>query len=198
MVVYSSLNDPKLLTALQSGQVGVLPTDTIYGLVADAHNQQAVAQLYRLKHREQKPGTVIAATIEQLIALGVPARYLKAVAHLWPNPISIELPLPDSLDYLHQGTHRQAFRVVADKTVRQLLEQTGPLVTSSANQPGEPPATNLQTAQAYFTDQVDFYVDGEDLQDRKPSTIIRVIDDAIEIVRLGAVKIDETGHITKP
>lgn len=183
------------ITILQQGGVGVLPTDTVYGLVARAADPEAVAKLYDLKHRERKPGTTIAASIEQLVDLGIKARYLKAVERFWPGAVSIEIP--HSVAYLNQGVGRSAFRVVGDETVRDLLLRTGPLVTSSANQPGEPPANTLAEAEHYFHDSVDFYVDGGDLSDREPSTLIKVVDDAIEIVRIGAVKIDEAGRITR-
>lgn len=182
---------------LLKGGVGVMPTDTVYGLVARAADEAAVARMYSLKRREHKPGTVIAASIDQLVELGVPRRYLTAVENLWPNSLSVEIPLGHRLTYLHQDTGRQGYRVVADESVRAVLEQTGPLVTSSANQPGEPGSTNIQQAIEYFHDTVDFYVDRGDLSGREPSTIIRVVDDAIEVIRPGAVKIDENGRITK-
>jgi tRNA A37 threonylcarbamoyladenosine synthetase subunit TsaC/SUA5/YrdC len=75
-----------------------------------------------------------------------------------------------------------------------LLRDTGPLLTSSANHPGEPVAATIAEAQKYFGDKIDFYADGGDLSGRQSSTIIRIIDDAIEIIRQGAVKIDETGR----
>ncbi len=179
---------------LNAGGVGVMPTDTVYGLVARAADKAAVARLYALKRRERKPGTVIAASVEQLIELGVPEQHLRRVERWWPNPLSVETPLGEDLAYLHQDTGRQGFRVVADEHVRQVLEQTGPLVTSSANQPGEPGATVLQEARDYFGDKVDFYVDKGDLSGRAPSTIIRVVADEIEVIRQGAVEIDERGR----
>jgi L-threonylcarbamoyladenylate synthase len=180
---------------LQNGGFGVMPTDTVYGVVARAADPEAVGKLYELKRRDHKPGTVIAASVDQLVELGIPKRYLRAVEHLWPNSISVEIP--HHISYMHQDTGRQGFRVVADESVRKVLEQTGPLVTSSANQPGEPGSVTVQQAMDYFDDQVDFYVDGGDLSGRAPSTIIRVVDDAIEIIREGAVKISETGRIEK-
>lgn len=186
-------NDEAVVKALLQGQVGVLPTDTVYGLVTRAANQAGVERLYKLKHREHKPGTVIAASVDQLVELGIKRRYLKAVEQFWPGAVSVEIP--HQLEYLHQGTGRQAFRIPNDPSLLTLLEITGPLQTSSANKPGEPPANTISEAQYYFDDHVDFYVDGGDLSQNVPSTIIRVVDDAIEIIREGAVKIDENGRI---
>lgn len=174
-----------------SGAVGVLPTDTVYGLVARASDQQAVQRLYDLKLREGKPGTIIAANIDQLTELGLKARYLKAVEQFWPGAVSVIIPCGPELAYLHEGKFSLAVRIPDNPELLNLLTKTGPLLTSSANHPAEPTATNLHEAQAYFNGNVDFYVDGGDLSDHKPSTIIRIVDDAIEIIREGAVKIQE-------
>ncbi|MEJ0072893.1 MAG: L-threonylcarbamoyladenylate synthase [Candidatus Saccharibacteria bacterium] len=196
MHVFTSLHDPELIALLKQGAVGVVPTDTVYGLVCRADMESAVSRLYALKHREQKPGTVIAGRLQQLIDLGLRARYLKAVEHYWPNPLSVVIPCGEDLAYLHQGRHSLAVRIPADDSIRAFLSQTGVLLTSSANLPGEPIAENLAEAQAYFGDGVDFYVDGGTVVDRPPSTVIRIIDDAIEVLREGAIHIDENGRIT--
>ena len=177
----------------KSGEIAVIPTDTVYGVVARAEDPQAVARLYKLKSREAKPGTIVAASIDQLVELGVKRRYLTAVEQFWPGAVSVIIPCGENLEYIHQGVGSLAFRIPDDPWLRSLLEQTGPLLTSSANQPGEPPATTIEEAKAYFGDQVDWYEDGGVIN-REPSTVIRIIDDAIEIVRLGAVKIDESGQ----
>jgi L-threonylcarbamoyladenylate synthase len=174
------------------GAVGVIPTDTVYGVVARAEDQAAVKRLYELKHRENKPGTLIAANIEDLEKLGMKHRYLKAVEQFWPGAVSVVIPAADpALTYLHQGKMSLAVRIPSDKKLQALLRQTGPLVTSSANDPGEPTATSVQQARDYFGDKVDFYEDGGDLSGREPSTVIRIIDDAIEVLREGAVKISD-------
>ena len=140
---------------------------------------------------------MLAASLQQLIDLGIRGRYLKAVEHFWPNQISVVIPCGDDLAHLHQGKHSLAVRIPADETRRALLKTTGPLMTTSANHPGEPTAHNIERAQTYFGDAVDFYVDTGDAGERPPSTIIRVVDDAIEVLRLGAVKVDETGRIIR-
>ena len=155
---------------MRPGTVGVIPTDTIYGVVARAADQEAVDRLYQLKKREHKPGTIVAANIEQLVNLGIKRRYLKAVEHLWPGPLSVEIP--NTIDYLNQSTGRQAFRLPNDRVLTQLLLIVGPLLTTSANEPGKPTANTVDDAQLYFGESVDFYVDGGDLSGRLPSTII--------------------------
>lgn len=186
---YVLKNRSDAVEKLKRGSVGVMPVDTVYGIVAKASNIEAVNRLYALKQREHKPGTVIAANVDQLIKLGLPETFLRSVAHLWPNPLSIEVQLGEKLSYLHQSTGRQAFRIPLDEDLRNLLQKTGPLVTSSANQPGEPTAETIAEAIAYFHDQVDFYVDGGEFKNTSPSTIIRIIDGKIELVRDGAYKL---------
>lgn len=189
------LSNTEISEKLQAGAVGVIPTDTVYGLVCSAHNPGAIQRLYALKHREIKPGTVVAASIDQLVQLGIPRRYLKAVEQYWPNPISIVIPTGSMLSELHLGKGSLAVRIPKDETLHNLLSLTGPLLTTSANDPGEPTATTIAKARQYFNDAVDFYVDGGDLKDHAPSTIIRIIDDAVEILRQGAVHISESGEI---
>lgn len=191
MIVFSSLDDPKLIELLKQGAVGVIPTDTIYGIVADARNKDAVERLYQLKQRrdDMRSGTVIAASVEQLLSFGIDRAVIKDFVHLWPNPLSIELPLKNDLAHLFQSGPHRAFRVVADPAIQALLAKTGPLLTSSVNRSGEPPATNLAQAQEYFADQVDFYVEGGELADRPPSTVAVVRDGTLKVVRPGAVTI---------
>lgn len=178
-----------------AGAVGVIPTDTVYGVVARAVDQVAVQRLYQLKHREGKPGTIVAANVQQLEQLGLKHRYVKAVEQYWPGALSIIIPCGPDLQYLHQGKLSLAVRVPDDLRLQALLEQTGPLLTSSANHPGEPTSTTIEQAKQYFGNDVDFYVDGGDLSANQPSTIIRIIDDAVEVIRQGAVHVKEADII---
>lgn len=182
---------PVFKILLRPGAVAIVPTDTVYGIVARASDAAAVARLYKIKHREHKPGTIIAASVDQLVELGLKRRYLTAVSQFWPGAVSVIIPCGAELSTLHQGANGLAVRIPADATLRAFLQQTGPLLTSSANHPGQPTATNLAAAREYFETEVDGYVDGGDLSAQQPSTIIRVVDDAVQIIRHGAVTINE-------
>lgn len=191
---YRSISDKAVAEALAAGKIGVIPTDTLYGVVCPASNETAVRDLYALKPRIKKLGTIIAASIEQLVDLGFKARYLKAIEQYWPGAVSIVIPISE-IGYLHQEVGSIPVRIPNSKTVIDLLKRTGPLLTTSANKPDQPPANNIKEAEQYFGDKVSFYVDGGDLSGRQPSTIMRIVDDAVEILREGAVRIDETGRI---
>lgn len=195
MVIFDTINDPKLIDLLKSGGVGIVPADTLYGIMCSAHDQKAVERLYQIKPRELKPGTLIAANVEQLVDLGIPRRYLKPVEHYWPNPISVVVPTTPAMRYLDHGLMSLPVRIPKDEKLRAFLEKTGPLQTTSANLPDEPPATDYSEALAYFGEMVDFYVDAGKMSGDPPSTIIRIVDDAVEVLREGAIKIDERGEI---
>lgn len=195
MLKLTGLHNEKLVSLLKDGSLAVIPTDTVYGLVCRADDETAVARLYDLKQRDNKPGTVIAADTDQLVLLGIKARYLKPVARYWPNPISIVIPSYE-LKYIHLGVGSIAVRIPKQPDLQQLLAETGPLLTTSANMPGQPEAANTEEAERYFGESVDAYVDGGDLSGRQASTVIRIVDDAVEVLRMGAVRIAENGEIT--
>jgi len=170
------------------GGVGVIPTDTIYCIAARASIEDAVARVYTLKRRARKPGPIIAASVHQLIGLGVEHALLADREGYWVagrRATSVETPMPPRLAYLHQGTCRQALRVVTDHDTREMLEETGPLLITSANLPENEPASNVESAWRYFQNAVDFYVDGGDLSGRVPSEIIRLKGGRPEVVRPG-------------
>lgn len=186
----NATNENDALAKLLAGGVGVMPTDTVYGLVTRAADREAVARFYALKKRDLKPGTVIGASVAQLIELGVSEQHLRRVEQWWPNPLSVICAASPELAYLHLGLGSLAVRIPDNVQLRRLLEATGPLVTTSANRPGEPEAANLIEAQEYFQDDVDFYVDGGDLSGHAASTIVRVTDNGLEVIRQGAVDIE--------
>ena len=191
MQIFKDLADPQLHALLRDGAIGVLPTDTIYGLVCSAHNKAAVEKLYIIKPRELKPGTIVAASDEQLRDLGIADRHLQKVSNYWPNPLSVVLPVDPSLKYLHLGRDSLAVRIPAHKPFRKLLEQTGSLLTTSANLPDQPPARSLREAQAYFGDSLDFYVDGGAVDNAAASTIARLENDVLRILRPGAYTLQD-------
>jgi L-threonylcarbamoyladenylate synthase len=159
---------------LLRGGVALLPTDTIYGLHAVAANEAAVARIAELKGRgDDKPFVVIAASADQLRAFGadVPAQ-LEA---LWPAPLTA---------VLRRGEGTVAARVPDLAWLRSLLEQTGPLVSTSANRAGEPPLLEIDGSANPIVAGVDAVLDcGR--REGKPSTIVDFTSAQPHILREG-------------
>lgn len=170
--VFTSLKSPKLIKMLNAGAIGVIPTDTVYGLVGKASKHKAIERLYTVKDRKHKAGTTIGASIGQFQALGFPYEPLAHANRYWPASLSVVIDATNVKEYLKADRNSLPVRIPDSPLLLDLLTKTGPLMTTSANHPGEPTAVNVRQAMAYFGDSVDFYVDAGDLGERPPSTII--------------------------
>lgn len=189
MRVVNSLLDPVVAVALMSGGVVVMPTDTVYGLVARAADAEAIAKLYGLKPRDRQPGTMIAANIQQLHDIGFADAPLQIADAYWPDALSVVLDATSVARYLKDELPDLAVRIPNHRDLLELLHTTGPLMTTSANLPAQPTATSVREAWAYFGNGIDLYVDGGPIAGHQPSTIIRIDNNAITVLRRGAVKI---------
>ena len=180
------------VSLIKTGAVGVIPTDTLYGLVAPALNKSAVERVYGLKgRRDDKPCIILIPDVTQLRLFAVVpgVRFDELAKRLWPGAISIVLDVQsDAFAYLHRGSKTLAFRVPADEKLRAFLHATGPLIAPSANPEGKEPARDIESAKAYFGDRVDFYIDGG-MRTSEPSTVARYEKGKLVVLRQGAVAI---------
>lgn len=177
-----------IVKCLGNNGVGVLPTDTLYGLVGSAFSKKAVARIYRLKKRNsKKPLIVLIGSFRDLARFGVKpdAKTKRTLQNVWPGKVSAILPCRNKkFSYLHRGTNTLAFRFSVKRSLRNLLKKTGPLVAPSANPEGAPPAKTIREAKKYFCDTVDFYIDGGILR-TLPSTLIKIKNGHIVVKRRG-------------
>lgn len=180
------MDKEQIIEILTTGGVGILPTDTLYGLTASAFDSDAVERVYALKQRDsRKPLIVLISTIEDIERFGVIVsnELEHTLKNYWPGPYTIILPtIDEEFEFLSRGTDTIAFRLPDDSELVELLEVTGPLVAPSANIEGKEPAKTVEQARKYFGDSIDFYYDGGE-RDGKASTIIRLEGDEPEIVR---------------
>lgn len=176
MIKYLSMKDKKkeIINFLKNDGVGVIPTDTIYGLVGSAYSKKAVEKIYKVKNRnKKKPFIVLISSISDLEKFGI-KKIFPILNEVWPGKVSVVLPciLP-KLKYLHRGTKSIAFRLPDNKALISILNITGPLVAPSANPEGLKPAENIKQAKEYFDKNVDFYLSGGTLKN-KSSTLIKI------------------------
>lgn len=181
------------ISILKNGGVGVLPTDTLYGVVVSAMIKNAVARLYSLRRKTRsKPFIILVSDTSMLRRFGVQLGdaerlFLKKV---WPGPVSVILTVHSNrFAYLHHGTNTLAFRLPAQNDLRAFLKKTGPLLAPSANPEGLSPATTIREAKAYFGDEVDFYVAAKRRLSGSPSTIVSFKGGSVRVLRKGAGKI---------
>jgi len=171
---------------LKNGGVGVVPTDTLYGLCASVFSRAAVERIYDLKSRtETKPFIILIASSHDLAAFGITlstdeCTFLDTV---WPGPVSVILPCKlEKFEYVHRGTQSLAFRMPKSPKLHEFLSKTGPLVAPSANPQGLAPAHTIAEAKKYFGDAVDFYIPGG-RKEGKPSKIVSLVSGTPVVVR---------------
>lgn len=180
--LFDSLDNEAIVTILKNGGIGVIPTDTVYGLVARAQDEAAINKMYHAKKRASQPGTIIAPSVESLEELGFDASELVRAAEYWPASVSVVLDATNIESYLKQVRTSLAVRIPNEPALHTLLVEVGPLMTSSANAPGEPTSTSIAEAQKYFGESVDFYVDGGNINGDHPSRIIGFDDSGQKVI----------------
>ena len=180
--------------AIAAGDLVVLPTDTVYGLAADAFSADAVQRLVSAKGRgrDMPPPVLIGApaTLEAL-ASEVPAWLRAMTAELWPGPLTVVCREQPSLNW-DLGDTRQtvAVRVPDHDVALAVLKATGPLAVSSANLTGEPAATTIDDAERMLGDAVAVYLDDGTSPGGTASTILDVTAATPRILREGPIGLD--------
>lgn len=212
--IYDCSLDTDLLTGMRLAKVSlgrkelvVFPTDTVYGLAADAFSHEGVQKLLDAKGRgRQSPPPVLignAAALEGL-AQDVPQLAHKLAETFWPGALTMILKAQPSLTWdLGETKGTVALRMPDHKIALALLQETGPLAVSSANLTGEPAATTCQQAEHYLGAKVKVYLDGGASPKGEASTIVDMTDlvdslsDNGEIVTTGKAKIVRRGALSE-
>ena len=150
--------------AIRQGQLVVMPTDTVYGIAADAFSPDAVQSLLAAKGRGREmppPVLVSAATTLDALAVGVPSYARALVEEFWPGALTIVCRQQSSLQWdLGETRGTVAVRMPDDEIALAVLERTGPLAVSSANLSGRPAARTADEAEAMLGEVVEVIVDG--------------------------------------
>ena len=182
------------VTALQSGDLVVMPTDTVYGIAADAFSPMAVNLLLAAKGRGRDlPVPVLVGswrTLDGLVdELGPLAR--RMVEKFWPGPLTLVVRAAPSLAWdLGETRGTVAVRMPLQPVALEILTQTGPLAVSSANRSGMPPAVEVAEAERQLGGSVRVYLDGGPVGDPVPSTIVDLTGDHARVLRVGALDVE--------
>lgn len=187
------------VTALRNGRLAVIPTDTVYGIAADAFDPEAVGRLLAAKQRgRDMPVPVLVGTREALYAvadrLSEDARRL--VDTFWPGGLTIVLRHTPHLVWdLGDARGTVAVRMPDHPVALEVIRETGPLAVSSANISGMPATTTAQDARDQLGDAVEVYLDGGPCEANIPSTIVDMTSPVPRVLRHGAVRSERIAEL---
>lgn len=205
--LYDCADQGQLLTgmrearqAIARGELVVMPTDTVYGVAADAFSAGAVARLLAAKGRgRQQPPPVLVSGVDMMRALvsDVPEAVEGLVEAFWPGGLTVVLPAQPSLDWDLGDTHGTvAVRMPDHPLALELLTDTGPLAVSSANLTGKPAAIEAEDARLMLDDSVAVYLDAGPSSTGVSSTIVDATGlvaaehPTVRVLRAGAIDRD--------
>lgn len=185
--------------AISEKKCVVLPTDTVYGIGADAFSPQAVTMLLVSKGRSRTmPPPVLIPRLNALdgLATDVSADARKLAEAFWPGGLTLILHAQPSLDWdLGETKGTVALRMPADDIALELLTLTGPLAVSSANRTGQAPGQTAAAAREQLAESVEVYLEGgfrpKEGETAVPSTIVDATGPLLRVVRNGAVSLDQ-------
>ena len=181
----------------------VFPTDTVYGIAADAFSPQAVTMLLASKGRSRSmPPPVLMPRLNALdgLATDVFPEARQLAEAFWPGGLTLILHAQPSLDWdLGDTKGTVALRIPADEVAQELLTLTGPLAVSSANRTGQAPAQTAFEAQSQLAESVEVYLEGGfrpvEGTDALPSTIVDATSRPLRVVREGAVSLERLREV---
>ena len=182
------------VTAARAGELIVLPTDTVYGIGADAFIPAAVTTMLAAKGRGRNmPPPVLVGTARAAAALedDLGAFGQDLIDEFWPGGLTLVFRASPTLLWdLGETKGTVALRMPLHSVALDVLKQTGPLAVSSANRHGQPPAVNVDQAEQQFGEAVSVYLDGGPSADSVPSTILDLTDTIPKVLRTGAISVD--------
>jgi tRNA threonylcarbamoyl adenosine modification protein (Sua5/YciO/YrdC/YwlC family) len=181
-------------SAVQEGQLVVLPTDTVYGVGADAFNPAAVTALLAAKGRGRNmPPPVLVGSVRAAAALAesLGAFGQDLIDEFWPGPLTLVFRASPTLLWdLGDTMGTVAVRMPLHAVTLDLLRRTGPMAVSSANRHSLPAAATAGEAQTQLGDAISVYLDGGPCTDNVPSTILDLTGTVPRMLRAGALSVD--------
>ena len=177
---------------LRKGGLVVFPTETVYGIGADAFNEKACSRIFEVKKRpESKPLIVLISHIKDLenVVKEVPDIARPFIEKFWPGPLSIVFKKNEKLpETVTACGDKVAVRLTSHPFIKELISETGfPLVAPSANISGNPSKTKAEDTFAELKGLADMIIEGDESLSGKESTIIDVTGEKVRILREGAV-----------
>lgn len=192
----------RAVEAVRAGEIVVLPTDTVYGVGADAFSAEAVASLLAAKGRgRDMPPPVLVPSIRTVdgLATDVPAWARDLIREFWPGPLTLVFKAQSSLMWdLGETNGTVALRMPQDDIALAVLSEVGPMAVTSANLTGRPAATTAADAASQLGAAVSVYLDGGPTTSTEVSTIVDCTGEELVVLRAGAVSEEQLRAVLEP
>lgn len=181
---------------IKNGKIVVFPTETVYGIGTNGLDEKAIKKLYEIKERPQeKPISLLVNSIEMIekIAKDITEIEYKIIKEFCPGPLTIILKKKDIVpNILTANGDTVGIRIPKNEIVLKLIEYSNcPIATPSANISGKPSGTEIKDIMKDFDGKADYFIDGGKSKLGQASTIVKVADGEINILRQGAITKDE-------
>ncbi|WP_019869252.1 L-threonylcarbamoyladenylate synthase [Salinispora oceanensis] len=181
------------IKAIRDGELVVLPTDTVYGIGADAFTPHAVKALLDAKGGQPVPPPVLIGSRHTLdgLVFSLPSSARDLVAAFWPGALTIVVEHSPSLRWdLGETSGRVAVRMPLHPVALEVLRETGPMAVASANTAGLPATTTAEAARGQLAYSVRTYLEAGPAVDPVPSTIVDLTGAVPQLLREGAIALD--------
>ena len=184
----------KCIETINKGGLVIFPTETVYGIGANAYNEEAVRKIYEVKMRpDEKPLSIMVSSIDEISKYAIISNEIeeKIIKKYMPGPITIVLKKkPGVFDYISSGKDTIGIRIPDNEIILKILKEAKlPIVAPSANISGKPSGIILSEILKDFDGKVEICIDGGKAKLSEPSTIVKVVDNKPVILRQGRIKI---------
>ena len=182
----------KCVDIINNGGVVILPTETVYGIGCSCFNEESIKRLYEIKKRPyNKPISVLVSNIDMInkVAKNISDKEKMVINHFFPGPLTIILEKNDNVpNILTSNGNTIGVRMADNKLINEIIDKVDiPLAVSSANESGMDANINIDNIYEIFKDKVDYYIDGGTSRIGVASTVVRIKDDEVIILREGII-----------
>ena len=190
----------EVVNIIKNGGVVVLPTETVYGIGCSCFNEESIKRLYEIKNRPyNKPISVLVSNIDMIsrVAKNISDIEMKIIKHFFPGPLTIVLEKNDNIpDILTSNGTTIGVRMADNNIINTIIDKVDiPLAVSSANESGMDANINIDTIYEIFKDKIDYYVDGGISKIGVASTVVKVVNGEVIILREGIITKSEIENV---